>query len=443
MSSSDIAVSVDSVGKEYTLGMMEPYKAVRDLLTNAGAAPFRAAARLAQGGRQDREPAAARRPRMWALRDVSFDVARGEVVGLIGANGAGKSTMLKILSRITAPTEGLVTLRGRVGSLLEVGTGFHPELTGRENVYLNGSILGMRRAEIGRKFDEIVEFSGVEKFLDTPVKRYSSGMQVRLAFAVAAHLQPEILLIDEVLAVGDAEFQKKCLGKMKDVTKQGRTVVFVSHNVAAVRSLCPRSIVLEDGRVVFDGPTDDALHQYLRLGTTGGAWVEGEQLSRFFASEKLYAPEPLLRCLAIGAVDETGAPRTSFRSDEDITLVVDYECMRQAPAVAVRFDVRGEGGVQLLRAENLDDPEVVRSLSPGTYRTTCVLPRNLFGDAHLSVNVQLVVHLIHGLTYTDAVEFDVVFQGYNGNVGERSVLRPPIAWHTDVPSLAGLQPSLE
>ena len=435
MSFEGAAVRVEGVGKEYKLGMIEPYKALRDVLTSAGAAPVRAAVRLLQsrgtglsGGRPER------RPRIWALKDVSFEVGRGEVLGLIGANGAGKSTMLKLLARITAPSAGTITLRGRVGSLLEVGTGFHPELTGRENVYLNGSILGMRRSEIARRFNEIVEFSGVEAFLDTPVKRYSSGMQVRLAFAVAAHLQPEILLIDEVLAVGDAEFQKKCLGKMEEVTKEGRTVIFVSHNMAAVRSLCPRSLVLEHGRVVFDGPTDEAVHQYLRLGTIGGAWVEGEQLLRFLSGEKLYAPDRLIRCLAIGAMDDAGTPRTSFRSDEEITLVVDYECLRQVPGVAVRLDIRGEGGMQLLRAESRDDPEAVQELSAGVYRTRCVLPRNLFGDAHLSVGAQLVVPLLQGLTFTDAVEFDVVFQGYNGNLGERSVLRPALAWHTEIPS---------
>ena len=197
-------------------------------------------------------------------RDVNFEIERGEVVGIIGRNGAGKSTLLKILSRITEPTEGRVTIKGRIGSLLEVGTGFHPELTGRENIYLNGAILGMRRAEIRRKFDEIVAFAEIEKFLDTPVKRYSSGMYVRLAFAVAAHLEPEILLVDEVLAVGDAEFQRKSLGKMSDVAKGGRTVLFVSHNLGAVRSLCSHAFLLEGGKVAFGGEVDAALTAYER-----------------------------------------------------------------------------------------------------------------------------------------------------------------------------------
>src|SRR5689334_10972101 len=199
----------------------------------------------------------------WALKDVSFEVQQGEVLGIIGRNGAGKSTLLKILSRITEPTDGRVTLRGRVASLLEVGTGFHAELTGRENIYLNGAILGMTRAEIRRKFDEIVAFAGVEKFLDTPVKRYSSGMYVRLAFAVAAHLEPEILVVDEVLAVGDAQFQKKCLGKMEEAGSSGRTVLFVSHNLLAVQRLCPRSLLLDGGRIVADGESSQVIQTYL------------------------------------------------------------------------------------------------------------------------------------------------------------------------------------
>src|SRR5438874_235276 len=245
MSSKQLVLRAEGVGKEYVIGESQPYRALRDVLAGAVTAPFRLA--------QQRPSESEERRRLWALRDVSFDLERGDIVGLIGANGAGKSTLLKILSRITDPTEGQVALRGRVGSLLEVGTGFHPELTGRENVFLNGTILGMRKAEILRRFDEIVEFAGVQRFLDTPVKRYSSGMQVRLAFAVAAHLQPEILLVDEILAVGDAAFQRKCLGRMGDVAREGRTVLFVSHNMAVIQALCRRGVFLDDGRLAFDG----------------------------------------------------------------------------------------------------------------------------------------------------------------------------------------------
>ena len=258
----NIAIKVENIGKRYRVGQYvgsgARYKTLRESLTNAAKAPFR---------RLRHPPSTIRRskssPFLWALRDVSFEVKRGEVLGIIGKNGAGKSTLLKILTRVTEPTEGRVEMHGRVGSLLEVGTGFHPELTGRENVYLSGAILGMSRKEIDRKFDEIVDFSGVEQYIDTQVKRYSNGMRVRLGFAVAAHLEPEILLIDEVLAVGDAQFQKKCLGKMDQVAGEGRTVVFVSHNMGAVSDLCPRAMLLRSGSVAMLGPSHETIAAYL------------------------------------------------------------------------------------------------------------------------------------------------------------------------------------
>lgn len=251
------AIRVQGLGKEYQIGQRERgYTTFREAVSRAVTAPFRRLRELSGSS----EPEGS----FWALKDVSFDVEPGEVVGIIGRNGAGKSTLLKILSQITEPTTGEITLNGRVASLLEVGTGFHPELTGRENIYLNGSILGMRRAEIKRKFDEIVAFAEVEKFLDTPVKRYSSGMYVRLAFAVAAHLEPEILIIDEVLAVGDAAFQKKCLGKMDEVARDGRTVLIVSHNAEMIASLCTSCALLQKGQIVFRGPTADAISTQLR-----------------------------------------------------------------------------------------------------------------------------------------------------------------------------------
>lgn len=260
---SNIAVKVVGLGKEYRIGgKQERYRTLRDSLTDAVSAPFKRARSLLHGQAYG---AAGLEETIWALKDVSFEVKHGEVVGIIGRNGAGKSTLLKVLSRITEPTEGYADVYGRVGSLLEVGTGFHPELTGRENIYLNGAILGMTRAEIDHKFDEIVDFAEVERFIDTPVKHYSSGMGLRLGFAVAAHLEPEILVVDEVLAVGDAQFQKKCLGKMSDVAGEGRTVLFVSHNMAAVHLLCGKALVLEDGDVVFQGDTGQAIHQYLAV----------------------------------------------------------------------------------------------------------------------------------------------------------------------------------
>ena len=249
----DLALRCQNLSKQYRIGTPETYKTLRDSIANTALAPFRRSKNNSSNGQGH----------IWALQDVSFEIQRGEIVGIIGLNGAGKSTLLKILSRITGPTRGSAQIHGRVGSLLEVGTGFHPELTGRENIYLNGAILGMRKTEIDRKFDEIVAFAGVEKFLDTPVKRYSSGMYVRLAFGVAAHLETEVLLVDEVLAVGDAQFQKKCFEKIRDIGVQGRTILFVSHNMAAVRSICKQALIIEKGRVAAQGEIDQTVDQYL------------------------------------------------------------------------------------------------------------------------------------------------------------------------------------
>ncbi|GAB6165780.1 ABC transporter ATP-binding protein [Thermostilla marina] len=263
--SNDIAIRVENLGKMFRLGELERYTTLRDTLQRSVTRGVRRLfGKSGRNGSADDNGAPRREKNtIWALKDVSFEVKHGEVLGIIGRNGAGKSTLLKILSRITEPTTGYAEIRGRVGSLLEVGTGFHPELTGRENVYLNGSILGMSQREIRKKFDDIVSFAGVEKFIDTPVKRYSSGMQVRLAFAVAAHLDPEILIIDEVLAVGDAEFQKRCLGKMDEVANSGRTILFVSHNMAAVEGLCSRAMLLDAGRKHKLGSTNSVLSAYL------------------------------------------------------------------------------------------------------------------------------------------------------------------------------------
>ena len=262
----DVVIRAEGLGKKYNLGVRK--KSFRESMVDLASAPVQRARKLLsrQSAGEEGDDSI-----MWALRDASFEIRQGEVVGLIGRNGAGKSTLLKILSRITEPTCGWADIDGRIGSLLEVGTGFHPELSGRENIFLNGAILGMPKAEIERKFDEIVDFCQLEKFLDTPVKHYSSGMYVRLAFAVAAHLEPEILMVDEVLAVGDARFQKKCLNKMEDISHSGRTVIFVSHNMSAVTRICQRAILLEEGRVVASGESHDIVSAYLRggAGTTG------------------------------------------------------------------------------------------------------------------------------------------------------------------------------
>src|SRR4051794_18992058 len=370
MSSEPLVLRAEGLRKRYRIGQREPYSALRDVLSERMRHPFRSRAATPDSDW------------IWALDDVSFDVRRGEVLGLVGANGAGKSTILKLVSRITDPTEGRIVIQGRVGSLLEVGTGFHPELTGRENIYLNGTILGMRKAEIDRRFDEIVEFSSIVRFLDTPVKRYSSGMQVRLAFAVAAHLEPELLLVDEVLAVGDAEFQQKCLGKMKDVTREGRTIVFVSHNLAAVRSLCTRALVLERGRLLFDGSTDDAVESYLgRLG--GGrhaAVVEGDALAARLVKSRVYGDEPFFRCTRVAVLDETGTPSVSLRSDEEASVVIDYAVLRRLPSLRLLVTLTDANQAVVMRTENVDaELERPARFEPGEYRSTVTLPRGLLG----------------------------------------------------------------
>jgi lipopolysaccharide transport system ATP-binding protein len=429
MSSEPLVLRVEGLGKSYRIGEREPYKALRDVLTDAVTAP----ARLVRGAKRKK---AATDDRIWALSDVSFDVRRGEVLGLIGRNGAGKSTLLKILSRITDPTTGQVTLGGRVGSLLEVGTGFHPELTGRENIFLNGTILGMRRAEITQRFDEIVEFAGVARFLDTPVKRYSSGMQVRLAFAVAAHLEPEILLVDEVLAVGDAEFQEKCLGKMRDVTQAGRTVVFVSHNLAAVKSICSRALLLEQGKLAFDGRAHEAVERYLQH--TGGAResavVEGDALAARLVKSKIYSDSPLFDCTRIAVLDETGTPSVSFRSDEEATVAIDFTVLRTVPSLRLLVTLSDANQTVVLRTENVDDPEAGSAprLEPGDYRSTVVLPRGLLGDARLDLNVSLIAEVNQVLDYAGVAELSFRFSGHGANARGKAYLRPLLAWQTDV-----------
>lgn len=312
---SGIAVRVESVGKRYFIGARkERYQTVRDQLVRSFSAPFRRTRDLLRGHATG---AAELSEEIWALKDISFEVPRGEVLGIIGQNGAGKSTLLKILSRITEPTEGYAGIGGRVSSLLEVGTGFHPELTGRENTYLNGAILGMKRAEIDQKFDEIVDFSGVEKFIETPVKHYSSGMRVRLAFAVAAHLEPDILVIDEVLSVGDAAFQQKCLGKMNTVARSGRTVLFVSHNLAMVEHLCGRLLLLREGRLVEEGSPAEVIGNYLAELPKLAAIPLRERTDRRGAGE--------VRATGIVLLDADGRPLTHPRSGETLTIRLHYE----------------------------------------------------------------------------------------------------------------------
>jgi lipopolysaccharide transport system ATP-binding protein len=326
----DIAVRAEGLGKQYQLSARQAsYKTIRESLTAA----------VRRLGRRSREQRTVTR---WALKDVSFEIRRGEAVGIIGRNGAGKTTLLKLLSRITAPTEGWVEICGRVGSLLEVGTGFHPELTGRENIYLSAAILGMNKAEIGRRFEEIVEFAEIEDFLDTPFKRYSTGMQLRLGFAVAAHLQPEILIVDEVLAVGDAAFQRKCLGKMEDVAKSERTILFVSHNMAAVQNLCTRVIVLDGGRVCFDGDSSRGIEHYLRLQDVVRQTSLADRTDR--------QGNQRLKFVGVQLLDSSLRPLSVAHSGQGVTLCLKYECDGSRPMrnVQIGIDIVGAFDHRLL-----------------------------------------------------------------------------------------------
>ncbi len=374
----DFAIRVENLGKEYRIGQPLRYKALRDTLTDAIYSPFRRLASLAH--RASLSNSIKNDAYIWALRNVSFEIRHGEVIGIIGRNGAGKSTLLKILSRITEPTEGQAKIRGRVGSLLEVGTGFHPELTGRENIYLNGAILGMSRREIERKFDDIVAFAEVERFVDTPVKHYSSGMYVRLAFAVAAHLEPEILLVDEVLAVGDNSFQKKCLGKMGDVAKQGRTVLFVSHNMGAITQLCSKTIWLDAGKVEMIGASDAVVRRYL---SDKKVAVPDIALD---ARANPSSPMIFTRCwladpdrIPIAAVDVTAG------------FLVGLEILIRKPVpdadVAVR--VYNSAGQLLFTAVSTGSEVDVRTLSPGKYALFVKVPGAFLAPGTYSLTIAI------------------------------------------------------
>lgn len=374
---SDIVIRAENLGKRYSLGGRERYLALRDVFARSLKAPaniWRKSQAKAKGGPNE----------LWALKDVSFEIRQGDVIGILGRNGAGKSTLLKILARVTRPTTGFADIHGRMGTLLEVGTGFHPELTGRENVFLSGAILGMSKAEIYRKFDEIVAFSEVEKFIDTPIKYYSSGMQMRLAFAVAAHLEPEILLVDEVLAVGDLEFQRKCLGKMKDVSRGGRTVLFVSHNMAAVQSLCTRAIVLEKGTVLTDsGDVSESIAVYSSSATAPGqAWKRPVGLS----SEDTL----VFRSMSASLLGD--------QPHHQLMILAELESVRGHAPAMIAFDILDSASVPVMQALPSLQPTVVNRggtqniavtidlppLIPGNYQVTAwVGPHNTVTFDHV------------------------------------------------------------
>jgi lipopolysaccharide transport system ATP-binding protein len=373
---SDTAVVIENLGKRYRLGEREPYGALRDVIATAAVAPFRCLARRVSGSGDG----ASKPGHIWALRDVSLRVKEGEVLGIIGRNGAGKTTLLKILSRVTEPSEGMALIRGRVGSLLEVGAGFHPELTGRENIYFNGAILGMSRREIARKFDEIVAFAEMEEFIDTPVKRYSSGMYTRLGFAVAAHLEPEILVVDEVLAVGDAAFQQKCLGKMGDVAREGRTVLFVSHNMAAVQALCGRGIVLDGGRVVAAGSPPQVIETYLATTRAPRATSLREREDR--------SGNGLMRFTELVVEDGQGKPLGAVASGQDIQISLAYEASDSKALAKVSVSVAFHDmlGQLLLLCKNELTGDVFETLPPRG-NVVCRIPRLPFYPGRYPFNL--------------------------------------------------------
>ena len=369
---------------------------------------------------------------LWALKNISFQVKKGEVVGIIGANGAGKSTLLKILSKITIPTKGRAEICGRISSLLEVGTGFHNELTGRENVYLNGTILGMRKKEIDAKFDEIVDFSGIEKFIDTPVKRYSNGMKVRLAFSVAAHLDPEILVIDEVLAVGDADFQKKCLKKMEDVGQYGRTVLFVSHSMPAITRLCPRTILLDDGCLISDGPSSEVVSSYLSVGKGTSALKEWPDLKKAPTGD-------VARLRAVRVRNEDGHISDSFDIRRPVTVEMEYEVLDGGYILMPHFHFFDSEGLHVF--SSLDqDPAWRRKPRPkGNYCSIAKIPGNLLSEGMLYVTAGMVTLMptLFQFKAPDAVSFNVVdAQEGDSARGDwtkhmAGAFRPLLKWQTD------------
>jgi lipopolysaccharide transport system ATP-binding protein len=416
----DIAIRVAGIGKKYRIGKQEKYNTLRDTLASAFTAPFRKVGKILSGGGSD---AAELNETIWALKEVSFEVSRGEVIGIIGGNGAGKSTLLKILSRITEPTTGFVEIHGRVGSLLEVGTGFHQELTGRENVYLNGAILGMKRAEIHRKFDEIVAFSEVERFIDTPVKHYSSGMYLRLAFAVAAHLEPEILLVDEVLAVGDAGFQKKCLGKMGTVAKEGRTVLFVSHNMGAITQLCGTVVQLEKGELKRVGPSAEVVNAYLSSST-------GTEVKSSWSNGPLQTDhsEVRFRSARLLSIEKHSVAIVNF--DDSFLIEIAYDVKVPMRDLSVALHLFDSMNICVFESMDTDLPEWKgRIREPGHYLATAKIPACLIkpGRYYLSFasfieGVKLIEHLEGALT------FDVSAVGYAFNPNRWGVVAPLLEW---------------
>jgi lipopolysaccharide transport system ATP-binding protein len=420
---SDFALRVEELGKLYHIGAaQERYPTIRESIIKAVNKPLQRLLKPKSNANGLNI--------IWALKDVSFEVKKGEVVGIIGRNGAGKSTLLKVLSHITEPTKGRVRLKGRVGSLLEVGTGFHPELTGRENIYLNGSILGMKRIEIDRKFDEIVEFSEIETFLDTPVKRYSSGMYVRLAFAVAAHLETELLLIDEVLAVGDIAFQKKCLGKIGTVAHQGRTVLFVSHNLQAVSSLCNRGILLSKGEKILDDKAEVVVKQYL---------MEGMEQGAEFKWDPKFAPgNDVIRLNTVRMTKTNGEVAQEFLSSEPIIIQFELNLLKKEDDLVIGFDLKTTDGFIIMRCYHNDaSEEQWPSIKIGKNIIECQLPPGLLNSGNYIISPKISIHCREWIISLDSlIVFKVIlshgvsaFWNVLDGTNRPGAIAPIIPWH--------------
>jgi lipopolysaccharide transport system ATP-binding protein len=427
-------ITVQDLGKRYRIGTMEERSKRRwnTLMDTVSQAAINSVRALGSLGRRSSKPLEEDASHIWALRDVSFEVEEGQVLGIIGRNGAGKSTLLKILSRITEPTEGSVRIRGRVGSLLEVGTGFHPELTGRENIYLNGAILGMKRTEIDRKFDEIVAFSEVEQFIETPIKRYSSGMHLRLAFSVAAHLEPEILVVDEVLAVGDAEFQRKCLGKMSDVAQQGRTVLFVSHNMSAVLRLTQEAIVLKEGRMVLRAPSQEAVDFYLASGSTQAGehtWEESE----------IPADAAPFRPIGMRVLDAQGRIADMVRSTDPAVIEMEYALEAPITGLRVGIYLYTMQGDLLMTSFDTDDPEKFERYSVrevGRYISRCEIPADFLNQGRYVLGINASTFRIRRYFQDEqALAFDVDAIGAPGThwrEQRHGPIRPRLDWEIEM-----------
>jgi lipopolysaccharide transport system ATP-binding protein len=428
---SDIAIRVADLSKLFRIGQRESYKTLRDTLTDIATTPFRRLASFVHRSSGDSQGQMMNGGLIWALKEVSFEVKQGEVIGIIGRNGAGKSTLLKVLSRISDPTEGYAKIRGRVGSLLEVGTGFHPELTGRENIYLNGAVLGMKKVEIAHKFDEIVAFAEIEKFLDTPVKRYSSGMYMRLAFAVAAHLEPEILMVDEVLSVGDAEFQKKCLGKLGDVTKAGRTILFVSHNLLAVENLCSRVIWLDEGKIIKEGAPRQVVSNYLQssLSTlTERTWPDPNTISE---DQKVH-----LHCVRIRSAQSTTSEPITIHTP--LRLEFEYWNFDPTAYLSVSFGLYNEHNILLFDIASPFESDWRQKPSPlGRLRSVCHIPGDFLNDGLHRVALIVLRNHVPVIEEAEALVFNV----HDGSIAERGgwygkwpgAIRPMLGWETNLP----------